>query len=328
MRLQNEDLLEELQELQDQKRELMEERVEAEEAALSALQVSSTDLESLNRPALRKIIVELVKLYKSLEMKCEGFAKDMGNVDSLKAKFSELELSHAELLLAHKEQSSRLSSLQNENDKIPKYKQTIVTQEKIIEKMQKVLESRAKKEKLSESLSSTALPLTSTWSSLDNSLVPKKIEDDIKVKKLNEDIKVMIKELEKKDAVIVRLQEELNQLKAGKDTGIGDSSIDTRLSSLENLVRSMATLGPATASLEDSSPEGPLLSSPVTIRSKVSPVTVLPTNSSKDAISLKIRGEANGQVDTLEQKMSVKQSTGSLKVGDSFSFRIYLIEAS
>ena len=102
---------------------------------------SHTSLQQYSRPVLIQTVIECCNRLKKVDQERLDLKKIMGDSVSIRKQFAALNKVYRELQDAHMSQSKHIQKMQKQYDKVKTYQNTIVMQEKVISKMQSVIES-------------------------------------------------------------------------------------------------------------------------------------------------------------------------------------------
>jgi len=201
---------------------------------------SPASLQQFSRPVLVQAVIECCNRLKQKDQECIDLKKVMGDSVSIRQQFIALTKTYKELQNAHLMQSNHIQKLHKQHEKVKTYQNTIVMQERVISKMQSVIESHLK---ATPSQQSVALPIREKVGSAGSSDKQRKSAslDDVSASELKQlrskqsesesEVARMRAEISSKDIRIDALQEQLTISAAEASREI--ATLRTRLFELE-----------------------------------------------------------------------------------------------
>lgn len=115
----------------------------------NSLNLSNTEVRNLSKETLIQLASKLVEKTASLKFENQALIDTMQEAKQAIKNLGDLKLRHKELETAHMLQSKQLQKIQSQVKKMDTYKRTIETQEKVISRMQNVIESKINSNSLS-----------------------------------------------------------------------------------------------------------------------------------------------------------------------------------
>jgi hypothetical protein len=102
---------------------------------------SPASLQQFSRPVLVQAVIECCNRLKQKDQECIDLKRVMGDSVSIRKQYIALTKKYKDLQDAHLMQSKHVQKMQKQHERVKTYQNTIVMQEKVISKMQSVIES-------------------------------------------------------------------------------------------------------------------------------------------------------------------------------------------